>query len=126
MPTSFYARCLSCCLPITASVAGEGTIAITSASVRIASVGCEPPVSPNVCKCLFSQCFVHILFYSKVLHASLSVIPANQCISLIFLRVLKDFERNPSHFWDYCDIAFNSKVRKMLVLPTFFAHFVLF
>ena len=80
----------------------------------------------KMCKKLVSQCFVYILFHSKVLHASLSVIPANQCISLIFLRVLKDFERNPSHFWEYCDIAFNSKVRKMLVLQTFFAHFVLF
>ena len=75
---------------------------------------------------VFTNVFLHILFNSKILHASLRVIPVNQCDLLILVRVFKVFEQNHSYFLEYCDIAFNSKIRKMLVLPTFCAHFVLF
>ena len=80
---------------------------------------CDIVFNSKVRKMLVLPTFLHILFNSKILHASLRVIPVNQCDSLILVRVFKVFEQNHSYFLEYCDIAFNSKIRKMLVYQRF-------
>ncbi len=75
---------------------------------------CDIVFNRKVRKGLFPQGFLHILLKSKVLHGCLRVIPTNQCIPFIFLRVSRFSEGLSSPFCESCDNEFNRKVRKGL------------